>query len=356
MAWNTQEIEACLKACLEKKYRLALNDAEKYYDYYIDAREFLLSEKVYQGIQSQQKDLSDHGENHIMEVLANAYKLLGLKDDPDKIDAIQLYFICMLILFHDVGNLIAGRATHNEEGVIRQIYDKVREGKTGFNQERLQVPSVASKHSGIARDGSFDTIKDLDPLPIYLFDTAIEARNCAGLLRFADELAEGPQRTSVFMNKYFNYPYQENSVIYHKYAEITTINIDRKTNRICVTYMFTIKAENGVIPKKEKDDFIGLFCFTLQRMLKLEAERKYCKYYCTWLEPFKMTQVTFNFWVENHSSSDGQKKAHRVDTELQSIELNDLHLPSKEQYDDFMKKRTDLEPDKIFADIEKSIA
>jgi hypothetical protein len=347
MAWNTQEIELHLEKALKKKFKQASNNASKYLGYYTYARDMLISEKIYDDIKVIQKGLSDHGENHVMDVLENTHKLLG--NDLNRIEPLQLYFICLLVLFHDVGNLTADRTKHHEQDVIREIYDYIRNKKKEFDEERVLIPEVASKHSGTASDGSIDPIKELSTQPPFLFRTEIHTKNCAGLLRFADELAEGPHRTSTFMNKYYNYPYPEKSIIYHKYAEIAKINIDRRNERICLTYNFSINAINGIISEKEHDDFIELFYFTIRRMLKLEAERKYCKYYCRWLEPFKKTHVTFNFIIEN--SIGGSVRAIRIHPQISELYLDDLTLPINVNPNEFFKERLSFEPETLFQSI-----
>lgn len=347
MAWNKQKIETKLYERLKIDFSESPADAEKYYGYYTYARDLLVAENIFNDIKVIQKGLSDHSENHIMDVLSNASKLLGNK--IDELDAIQVYFICMLILFHDVGNLTVDRKIHHEQDVIREVYDYIRNMKKEFDEERILVPEVASKHSGTASDGSKDTINELTLLPPHLFSTEIHSKKCAALLRFADELAEGPHRTSIFMNKYYHYPYSDNSVIYHKYAEITKTNIDRKNERVCLTYNFTIPAKDGVISELSHNEFVELFNFTINRMLKLEAERKYCKYYCDWLEPFKKTHVTFNFLVENEVA--GRLKALRIEPGISQLFLDDLTLPIGENPEKFFSEHLQYKPEAVFNSI-----
>lgn len=347
MAWAKQKIETKLYERLKADFTESPADADKYFGYYTSARDILIEENIFNDIKVIQKGLSDHGENHIMDVLSNTYKLLD--KEIDNIHSIQLYFICLLVLFHDVGNMTGDRKKHHEEDVIREVYDYIRAKKTQFNEERILVPQVASKHSGTASDGSKDTINELSLEPPHLYETKIHSKQCAALLRFADELAEGYHRTSIFMNKYYNYPYKANSVIYHKYAEITKTNIDRKGERVCLTYTFTLNATNGIISEQEHSEFVKLFEFTIKRMLKLEAERKYCKYYCEWLTPFKKTDVTFNFFVDNEV--DGHKKTRRIESEISSLILDDLTLPVGEDSKRFFKERTIFEPETVFKSI-----
>jgi len=345
MAWNQQEIETALEKRLKKKFSGSLSEATKFFGYYTYARDILLSEGIFDSIKSLKRDLSDHGQDHIMNVLYNAGKLLG--KELEKLDAIQVYFICTIILFHDVGNLIAERETHHQQDTIREVYDYIRDKKREFDEERMLVPEVASKHSGIAGDGSKDTINELSITPPYMFNTEIYSRRCAALLRFADELAEGPHRTSLYMNKYYNYPYKNNSAIYHKYGEITKVNIDRKGERICLTYNFSIPAKDGSITEESHKDFIELYSFVIKRMLKVEAERKYCKYYCDWLAPFKKTHVTFNYIIEDEVQ--GRLKSKRINLDKSVLLLDDLVLPSDVKPEMFFTNKKEYEPETVFS-------
>lgn len=349
MAWVKQNIEKALEAKLKDEYPEA--EADKYWSYYLSARNKLVSQNIYQSIGVKRPDLSDHGENHIMDVLENAYKLL--ENDIDNIYANELYFICMIILFHDVGNLTEEREKHHDEDVIREIYEIIRgEDLKDFPEERKLVPEVASKHSGKAGNGSRDTIQELSISLPFIFGKVVHSKWCAGLLRFADELAEGPHRTSIFMNHYYDYPYEENSIIYHKYAEITKIDIDKVNERVCLTYNFCIPAKDGIISDQDKKEFIDLFEFTIKRMLKLEAERKYCKYYCTWLEKFKKTQVTFNYFIENETA--GKKKSIGVAPDgATQISLDDLVLPEGDP--NFLDKNPSLSPSAVFDNINSEL-
>lgn len=364
MAWSQRKIEIELKRKLEVEFNHDKTKADKYYGYYTKALATLLNDDIYNSIRIIQKGLSDHGENHIMDVLDNAYELLVhrkydattqklISEEIDSVDAIQLYFICVLILFHDVGNLIADRKAHNEQEIIREVYNHVRKFETEFDDEQILIPEVASKHSGKAMNGSKDTIGDLGIYPKHLFGFKIHTKKCAGLLRLADELAEGPQRTSIFMNKYYDYPYPDDSDIYHKYAEITKIDIDREHERICIRYNFILKIVEGKIEETNNKDFIELFEFALKRMLKLEAERKYCRYHCSdWLSPFKRTHITFNYFTEEVIEEKKLRRRIIPNNEyLNEYFFDDLTLPDSETSLSFINKHNEFEAVNVFTSL-----
>lgn len=96
---------------------------------YVQARTVLLDD-VYQEIRSSEPSLTDHGPEHVQNVLENVFKLLG--HDIDYFRPIEHYVLGLGVLFHDVGNL-HGRKEHNKR--IGQFYDHVRGGHE-FAQEK----------------------------------------------------------------------------------------------------------------------------------------------------------------------------------------------------------------------------
>lgn len=291
MAWETRNIEEKLKEVLELKMASKAK-AEEIYAQYISARKALVDE-ILPEIKAIENNLTDHGPDHIANVLDNVYNLLG--DHIDKLNWAEIYFLCMIVLFHDVGN-IDGRKGHFNKAVIQKIYNYVRKSNSKFNSERRLVGLAASCHSGKASDGSADTMGELSENDEGLFGEGISLRKLAPVLRFADELAEGPQRTSDYMIS--TGKYDEKSKIYHKYAQITDIYIDRGTGRISLTYDIDVKVKsNGSLTQKERKNLQELLEYCYVRIVKLNDERRYNKFYSRLLEPFRRTDVRFNFSV-----------------------------------------------------------
>jgi hypothetical protein len=105
-------------------------------------------------------------------------------------------------------------------------------------------------------------------------------------LRFADELAEGPQRTSDYLidaNKI-----SDVNKKYHRYAQITEPFIDRGNGRIVLRYDINIKNETQSTLKE-------MLSFAYERILKVDEERRYTKFHSKLLEPFRKTEISFNF-------------------------------------------------------------
>ncbi|MFB9862262.1 HD domain-containing protein [Rufibacter immobilis] len=300
--WNELSIEEKMKAALVQQF--GKDKGNKYYVQYATARDYLVDE-IFPQIRGVEPSLSEHDATHIQNVLGNAEFLLG--DDIEKLDGINLYCLCLVILFHDVGN-IHGRKNHNKFNKIATVYDEVRKRDAKYNHERNVVIRAAQAHSGKSSSGSNDTLKDLPPTD-HIYGHTIKLRDIASILRFADELAEGPQRTSEFMQAH--HKYDPKSLPFHKYASITNIHIDRPNERITLTYHIYLDRKTKKFTTKTEKEFKELLSFTYKRILKLDQERKYTKHYSDFLSPFKKTSVKLNIYING---------------ELQELELNEINL------------------------------
>lgn len=302
-------------------------NGEAYFNQYITARNILISDNIWANIQGAERNLTDHSERHIRNVLENADKLLG--NDINKLPGINLYCLGLIILFHDVGN-IRGRDMHNKN--IADVYNYVRRGTTKYNRERTLVIKAGEAHCGRTKGGSKDTLQDVDEVD-NLEGKEIKLRTLAAILRLADELAEGKQRTSEYMQT--RGLYKKESEIYHKYASITSIFIDRKNERISITY--DIDIDDSI----KKDDFKKLIEFTFHRIIKLDEERRYNKHYCELLSSFKMTTIQYNFNYEGIP----------VNLDFEQIRLKDrFPIPGEnsQSLESFIEAYSQLEPESLF--------
>lgn len=305
--WKTLKIEEMLQEALKNQDLTGDEDAKIYSDYVVARRSLL--EEILPEIKGKLPSITDHGANHIANVLNNVHLLLG--DSLDKFTGIELYCLCLSVLFHDVGNL-EGREAHQRN--IADIYEHVRNKNSSYLHEKSIILKVCAAHCGYSGDGSMDTLKDVDE-SYHLHGHKVELRKIAAILRFADELAEGPQRTSAYMQ--FKHKYDAKSEIYHKYASITHICIDRGNKRITITYHLQIEDLNGKINPSAEATLKELLMFTYKRIIKLDQERKYAKYYCDYLSPFSETSVQFNFWFNRQP----------LDIGLDPIILSDKIIP-----------------------------
>jgi hypothetical protein len=309
--WETQDLETITQKRLIKE--LGQSKGEEKYALYLTARKKLL-EDVLEEIKGAQPSLTDHGPRHIANVLRNAYTLLG--NQVDSLTATELYTLILSILFHDVGNIL-GRDGHQLN--IRSIYDHVRPvvpPDDPYRQEKLNLFQIVAAHCGEAADKTNDTLQFLEPS--HLDGRPVNLRSLAAILRLSDELAEGVQRTSLFMQRIHGYP--EGSQIYHQYASITEVAIDRGGQRIALTYHPTIQADRQGLLLNE-GGLREILQFAYKRLQKLDEERKYNKHYCSFLEPFKQVSAAFMFWV------DGQPRAFG----LRPLNLTDLVVPGDKQ-------------------------
>ena len=317
-SWNTTSLEEDLKDSLISD--LGKSKGEVIYGKYTVAREYLL-DNILPDITRIQTELTDHGPEHVRNVMENVSELLQGK--LSVYNAVEKYCMLLSILFHDVGNIF-NRKNHHKE--ISQIYDLVFPDISGSNasSEKQIILSLCQAHCGIAQDETNDTLNFVPP-DGWLLGKSIRIQHLAAILRFADELAEGEQRTSKFI---INHPdlveALEFSLDYHLYANCSIINIDRAGGRICCTYHIHIADE-----KQDKSGEAGIHIkiselpsfleFIYKRIEKLNQERKYSKYYNSLLEPFKVITITMNFWY----------KSNLIPTDLQQLKLTDLVIPGE---------------------------
>lgn len=268
-----------------------------------------LIEDILPEIKYCEQGLTDHGPKHVENVLTNVYQLLG-DEELSKLNACELYCLLISVLLHDVGNL-HGRENHSKK--ITNIYHYVRPRVT--MQEKRIVTRIVAAHAGPARDGSNDTLKTLNDTMEFM-GKGVRVGELAALLRFADELAEGPQRTSKYMIKMGCYP--KESQIFHKYADITNVYIDRGNYRIVLTYFLDIK-ECKSIPPEIEAEINKLLEFSYKRIVKMDQERKFNKFYCTLLSPFKRIEVSYVFSIDGHE----------IDLGIGTLILDDLVVPGE---------------------------
>ncbi|MDE0105242.1 MAG: hypothetical protein OXN89_22935 [Bryobacterales bacterium] len=238
--------------------------------------------------------MTDHSAGHIAQVLDNvdylvAHDAFEGEGDRPSFSAADAYTLCLAILFHDAG-MVYGRENH--ESSVAKVYDLVR---TATHEAPLQekglVYRIALAHTGTTNAGSKDTIAAV-PESMDLDGERVHARELAAILRFADELAEGPQRTSNLLGQP-PFSLDPDSTVYHRYASISNVHIDRQLGRIALTYRFDI-GHKKLDPNQSY--FRDLLEFTFSRAEKVDSERRYTRFYSQQLEPFNRTDVVLNFW------------------------------------------------------------
>jgi len=299
-----------IEKILEK--RLITENKRTLFANYENARKFLF-DNIYPEIKSKLPDYTYHDGSHVITVLDNVNKLLD--EHIERITSEVLYFICLSVLFHDAG-LIYGRENHQKN--ITDIYTSIRgsENLLEYANEKMIVIKTVEAHTGHALDNSSDTIKYLGEMMGY--NEMINTKEIAAIIKFADELAEGGQRTSSFF--VMRNMYKKNSKIFHIYSRVYNSIISPKNNRLEITYNINIEYNrlNEIII--DKDIKLKIFLqFIYIRLIKIDDERKYCRYYCPWLESMKEISVIFNFWY----------KDERIDCGLSPIIFSDKIIPGE---------------------------
>lgn len=286
MSWNDTSFEKEMKKFFYEKGDIS----NTLYGKYTSVRDAMYDDNFFGEIKGQEPNLSDHSEKHIQDVFERAYKVMSENSFP-LFNEIEIYCLALMILFHDVGN-IYGRKGHEAEVKIAEIYNKYRVTHENFRAERRVLIKGASSHSGSTKEGSKDTLKGLKDEN--LDANLIRLQELAAILRFSDELAEGKQRTCSFLiDKKL---YSDDSLIYHKYAQITSIFPDRNRGEILITYDIDIPQDFN---EEEQKNIKDLISFTYLRAYKLDIERRYTKNYSDVIKAFKSVSVVYNF-TKNH--------------------------------------------------------
>lgn len=277
---------------------------------YRDTRRKLIRD-IYPNICGTVPNLSEHGERHIDNVLQNVRHLITDSHAVHNRNPIELYLLAMIVLFHDVG-LLFDREEHQTK--ISEIYNDARGNAPALRRERTLIIKAVRAHTGTALDGSTDTLKELDERED-LEGHTIRLCDLGAILRFADELAEGPQRTSEFMRTHNLY--DADSQIYHDYASITNVHIDRVYQRIRLIYEIEVEPADNESDDSRDQRISNLLHFTYGRIVKLDQERRYARYYCELLQPFRTTLVALNF----------QLHGYPIHVELPPLRLDDKVIP-----------------------------
>lgn len=329
--WETLEIEQKIQTALIRD--LGRTHGDTRFGYYVTTRSHLL-ENVLEEIKAVQPTMTDHGPKHIRDVLQNIDDLLGDsigRWDRDKkelqvgaLNGMELYILGLTALFHDVGNVFE-RSEHQKQ--IGLIYDSARPALNGFrNHEEKQITlDICKAHCGDGVDGSKNTLQFVAERS-KLDRKEVRPKLIAPILRFADELAEGEQRTSHLMMRLHAYP--KESIPFHLYASCSSVDIDRSHGRICLKYhiALSLPGEEEVEMNRNSSticttNLTEFLDFVYRRIEKLNQERQYAKHYCALLDIFKETSASLNFWY----------RGQPVPVDLPAIVMSDLVVPNDPQ-------------------------
>lgn len=303
--WNETLFEKELFKKIKKDKKLLQGESDKLIRRWNNAKDFLIPH-VLEEIKASEPNLSDHGPRHIANVLDNAYYLLHVETEPssstnpqkpfNNLSSHEAYVLGFSIMYHDVGNIF-GRDKHNQR--IQEIFTK---GFTEYDLDsdlRQVINDIACAHTG-GKDSSgksLDTLSALDARGLWNNKT-IRSQQLAAILRFADELAEGPQRASILRLRN-DLPFSEDtqiadeSRIFHECAKWMSIQIDRTGSRIVVKLTVDIADYDTVNQEADVKSILNMFW---HRVDILNQERKYARHYTSLLEPFKTVNIQVMFF------------------------------------------------------------
>lgn len=213
--------------------------------------------------------LTDHGVNHVKDVIEHISKLLLYNYDALSID--ETFLLLVAALIHDIGN-VGGREGHEKR------IDSIIKGCEEF--ERLDTPirhyaiQIAVAHGGRSSSGSKDTISSIRRVD-QLGGGNIRPRALAALLRFADELADNSARANGDMDKLVGIP--KGNQIYHMYSKcLQPVIIEGVT--VAFKYFMSVELATAKFEKEVDGKTVMLYLFDeiLQRLKKAFCEMEYC--------------------------------------------------------------------------------
>lgn len=224
---------------------------------------------------------TDHGPDHFESVINAAGDLLYVDDKRRELslNAYEVYILLVTILLHDAGNIIS-RKTHTDDakGILEFYMQNI---STGILETKV-ISDIARAHGGKSlRDGSNDTIRDLNPEHSER-RAKIRPQLIAALLRFADEICEDNSRACSFYENLKSEQRQlpEGCQIFHKYASSINSSLydfDTKFVRLqfCI-FKKDLFNKYGKLTSSESIENIYLLDEIYSRINKMYKEWLYC--------------------------------------------------------------------------------
>lgn len=300
--WITTNLEQKMYDAINASSKL-ISPAKTYIDHYNSFRTFLC-DKIYPHMIATEASksgsiLTDHGEKHIRNVLNNIDKILENYEVEVSFNPLELYFMCVSTLLHDTGNIF-GRNNHesNTNKILTSENFKV------FDSSMRRIVNQIAKAHG----GQGDTLSKLSNTN-HSEGEQVKAQKIASILRFADELAEGPQRAFDILLE--NNLIGKDSAKFHQYA----LNLKHpkiEKNTIIMDFEFILQGQT-------QESLSDILLLSLKRIIKLNRERIYCGHYSKYIEGIKKVSVTFDFF-ENENSIDPLN----IDENIRHFELSNL--------------------------------
>ncbi len=212
--------------------------------------------------------LTDHGPKHVQAVIGRASDMIG--DPAGRISPYETYLLLLAIHLHDVGN-IYGRDGHEKQ--LGQIMAKFLGLLGGDAVEQRTIRNIAEAHAGKQPDGTpADTISRLDPAEQYRGEE-VRMQALAGILRFADELADDADRASRLGLCLDVLP--QDARIHHEYASrLHSVKLKPEVRTVELRFSLDSEVACRKFPRNGARKY--LLDEIYDRTLKMHVERIYC--------------------------------------------------------------------------------
>lgn len=312
------ELEAATQRFLTDAY------AELWFRYEMVVNDFKRSAKF---INSKNPNFTDHGEDHIIDVQNTIYSMINV--NIGEFTPLELYILCLSSYFHDWGNIITRQ---NHRDYAYRFYNSIFPNNQRDMQESSIINKLVWSHTGISSSGDKDTLKDVSE-KMSLRGSYINARRLAAILRFADELAESPHRTST--NYVANKKINKNSLCHHLYANCIDISCKAQEGRILIDlhvgFLIKNKEYQAVFVGTGKTVSLTQFIDCIEKKLrKVDEERKYANYYLKGFLYFAEISANIKFLKVKRTGLSGE--GFEKECFNQTITLDDKEIPGEKNY------------------------
>lgn len=278
-------------------------------------------------VNSKNPEFTDHGEGHIIDVQKTIYSMIEVC--IEKFSPLELYILCLASYFHDWGNIITRQ---NHRDYAYRFYNGIFPNAQRDMQESAILDKLVRSHTGISSSGDKDTLKDVSE-KMSLHGSYINARRLAAILRFADELAESPNRTNV--NYVASRKINKNSLCHHLYANCIDISCKTQEGRILIDlhigFSIQHKEYQAVFVGTGKKVSLSQFIDCLEKKLrKVDEERKYANYYLKDFLHFAEISANIKFLKVKKTALSGE--GFEKECFSQTITLDDKEIPGEKSY------------------------
>jgi hypothetical protein len=172
--------------------------------------------------------------------------------------------------------------------------------------EQKLVASIAQAHGGKTRVGDKDTIPNAISDPVALIENfKVHGRRLAALVRLADELSENHRRADPDAVRKESCLHPENakppqSVIHNMYCQLINTHVDYRGGSLTIEYQLENQFLNVKYPISVMEEQLDIFMvdYIVQRVEKIEMERRYCNRFVRDFVAYVRCRVTLKIYDE----------------------------------------------------------